>query len=235
MSNDDNFDLAPNMEEPINEFRIVHIYNKSNIYHLTRQVLLDSALTQDTYCFFYHILAKNIYEFNDIYGSFACLFSRTIYEADLYLNAESDALEHIIKYVQTGKIDGEKIYLHSWKLIDEIIDLASMFGMPNLVSLLRALHPSEEKIDSMINGIKIVGINIINYYQYMVDHEELWFNKTDYIEKFNNFIEENRESIIDLYIKNNIYYNPFYHKLINLYTTVFVMPLLNKLISKSDR
>jgi hypothetical protein len=141
MSNDEeNFDFTPNIEQPINLFKVVHMYNKSNTFHLTRQVLLDSALTQDTYCFFYHILSKNIDDFNTLYGSFACLFARTESETDLYLNVDADALGHIVRYIQTGKIDGKAIYSENYEMIDEIIDLATMFGMPNLVSMLRNLQ-----------------------------------------------------------------------------------------------
>ena len=156
MSNNDDeqFDLAPQIDEPMNAFKVVHLYNKSDSYHLTRQVLLDSILTQNTYCFFYHILAKNSEEFNQMYGSFACLIERGIIEADLYLNVDSQALDHIVKYIQTSKIDGELIYSQDWKTIDEIIDLSTMFGMPGLVTMLRGLHPTEETINNTISIIK---------------------------------------------------------------------------------
>ena len=138
---EEHFDLTPQIE-PVNTFKIVHLHNKSERYHLTRQVLLDSALTQNTYCFFYHILTKNLDEYNEMYGSFACLIARSGIEADLYLNVHLDALEHIVQYIQTGKLDSEDIYINNWKIIDEIIDLATMFGMPTLVSTMRNLHPS---------------------------------------------------------------------------------------------
>lgn len=133
----DEFDLAPNIDEPMNSFKIVHLANQTNCYHLTRQVLLDSMLTQDTYCFFYHILAKGVDEFNDDYGSFACLIPRSEIEADLYLNVDGDALQYIVKYIQTTKIDIAEISNKNSKIIDEIIDLATMFGMPHLVLILR--------------------------------------------------------------------------------------------------
>lgn len=140
------FDLIPQIDEPMNAFKIVHVYNKSKTYHLTRQVLLDSMLTQNTYCFFYHILARNIDDFNQIYGSFACLIDRTMIEADLYLNVDSKALDHITKYIQTTKIDSETIYTEDRATIDEIIDLSTMFGMPTLVTMLRNLHIRLSKI-----------------------------------------------------------------------------------------
>ena len=93
----DEFDLVLDVGEPMNLFKIIHLENQKNCYHLTRQVLLDSMLTQDTYCFFYHILAKGVDEFNDDYGSFACLIPRSDIEADLYLNVDPDALHYIVK------------------------------------------------------------------------------------------------------------------------------------------
>lgn len=231
MSNgDDNFDFAPNMEEPVNAFKVVHVYNKSSAYHLTRQVLLDSALTQNTYCFFYHILSKNIEDFNEMYGSFACLFYRNEYEADLYLNTEKDALAHIIKYVQTGKINGEKIYSQNWRMIDEIIDLATMFGMPNLVSMLRSLHPTEEKIQQSLGSIKMVGHTLIKYYEYFVDPDKKWYHADDHINKFYQFLDDNQDAIIDVFVKNAIHKNSFSEKCWEFLISVFVVPFfLNKI------
>ena len=227
MSNDEeNFDIAPNIEEPIYSYKVVHLHNKSKIFHLTRQVLLDSALTQDTYCFFYHILANNINEFNQMYGSFACLFGRSEYEADLYLNVEMDALEHIINYIQTDKIDGERIYSNDWRLVDQIIDLATMFGMPNLVSMLRNLHPDEDQINNTIKLIKNVGYTLLDLYKQFVDND---YDVNKYREIFDEFLEENLESIIDIFIKRSMYTDSFFINLMGLYISLFIMPIVNKL------
>lgn len=129
---EENFDLSPQIGDPGNAFLLVHVHNRSTVYHMTRQTLLDSIITQDTYCFFYHIVAKSALEFNKMYGSFAYLMWKNTTEANLYLNVDSEALEHIIKYIQTGKIN-----VSDNKSIDEIIDLATMFGMSNLVAMLR--------------------------------------------------------------------------------------------------
>src|SRR5437868_11903172 len=93
--------------EIVNDFKIVHIYNRSEVYHLTRQTLLDSALpiptdesmTQNTYSFFYHILSKSLHDFNSTYKSFAYMIDKYP-EAHLYINVNSLALEYIIDYVQ---------------------------------------------------------------------------------------------------------------------------------------
>lgn len=142
--NDEIFDLTPQIESPTNSFKVVHLHNRSDQYHLTRQVLLDSILTQNTYCFFYHILSKSIDEFNQMYGSFACIISRSTIEADLYLNVDIIALNHIIFYIQTTKIDGQQICTTSHKTVDEIIGLAIIFGMPLLVSTMRQIRPMTE-------------------------------------------------------------------------------------------
>lgn len=140
MSDNENFELNPQINEIYNPWMIIHIYNRSNVYHLTRQVLLDSSITQNTYCFFYHILSKSVDDFNETYGSFAFILSKSDVEADLYLNVDIIALTDIIKYIQTGKICNKNIYYENLELVKQIIDLSSMFGMPVLVSLMREIE-----------------------------------------------------------------------------------------------
>lgn len=130
-------DLPQEPEEFMNSYKIIHIYNKNEKYHLTRQVLADSMLTQNTFCFFYHILTLDENEFNTTYGSFAFLIGRNAFEADMYLNVDSNSLFHIIHYVQTNKINCQEISMRSPFAIQELDDLASMLGMPNLVIILR--------------------------------------------------------------------------------------------------
>lgn len=212
------FDSSLRTDEPKNKFWIVHVHNKSEIYHLTRQVLLDSRLEQDTYCFFYHILSKDINEFNEMYGSFACLIPKYhnydyegtnlscllpkyhIYEAaDLYLNVNSNALECIIKYVQTGKIDYSEVCASGWKNVEEIIDLATMFAMPNLVSLLRNFQSSEEAKDMYLKKVK----EYIDFFDKMYNVYNK--NSRDYdkfISGLNNFVDENKGFLVDFYKDN---------------------------------
>jgi len=134
-------DFTPDIEIILNDFKIIHLHNQSSTYHLTRQVLIDSVLTQDTYSFFYHILLLSTDDFNEKYGSFACIFDRASYEADLYLNVNSDALHHVINFIQTGKVDCTRIYKEQRRLVDEIFDLAIMFAIPNLVDEFRRIVP----------------------------------------------------------------------------------------------
>ncbi|AGC02046.1 hypothetical protein H012_gp413 [Acanthamoeba polyphaga moumouvirus] len=203
---DQEFDLTPQIERNMNPFKIIHVYNKTKIYHLTRQVLLDSIITQNTYCFFYHILTKEPNEFNKLYDSFACLIERNMSEADLYVNLHEEAFDHIVNYIQTSKIDGQKIYADNWKKIDEIIDLATILGMSKLVSMLRSLHPTEEEIQEKIRTIKI-GTDVLLKFcnQYYLN-----FSNID-ISCLNSAIQEcidrNSHFIEDNIIKPNMYKN----------------------------
>jgi hypothetical protein len=128
--------------EYLNPFGIVHIHNKSESYHLTRQTLLDSALpiptdeslTQNTYSFFYDILSLDTIIFNQQYGSFAYIIARSSEEADLYLNVDSTALDYIIDFIQT-----EKLSLVEDAQLNQIVDLATIFAMPDLVEQLRKI------------------------------------------------------------------------------------------------
>lgn len=135
---EEEFHLNPNVDQPINGFKIVHIYNMSDVFHLTRQVLLDTKLIQESDCFFYEILTRETDDFNDLYH-FSCLIARNYIEADLYLNVDREALNYIISYIQTNSIDIQVIYTNS-KLFSKIIDLSSMFVMPTLVSMLKNFY-----------------------------------------------------------------------------------------------
>ena len=131
-------DFTPEINITSNLFRVVHIYNQSNKIHLTRQILMDSSLTQDTCSFFYHILSMDIDEFNNRYGSFAYLTEKDMYEGKLYINVNHEALMYIINFIQTNKI----IQVRKSSLVNEIIDLAIIFGMPNLIEKIK--NPNEK-------------------------------------------------------------------------------------------
>lgn len=116
----------------LNSFKIIHIYNQSNTYHLTRQILINSAIILDTYSFFYHILSMDIDVFNEQYCSFAYLTTKNLDEAILYINVNPEALSYIINFIQTNKIKN----MTQDYFFDEIIDLATMFAMPNLIEII---------------------------------------------------------------------------------------------------
>lgn len=136
--NEKNFDIATQYDEPQNNFNVVHLHNKSTVYHLIRQVLLDSTLTQNTYCMFRHIITKRVDEFNEMYASVACLIARSDIEADLYMNIDQEAFDFIINYIQTGKIDRRIFIEDKHRSINEIIDLSTMLGLPALVKSMRS-------------------------------------------------------------------------------------------------
>jgi hypothetical protein len=148
------FDLTSTIDNPLNSYHVVHIYNKNDCYHLTHQILIDTALTHNSFCFFYHILSKTTTEFNKMYSSFACIIPRNHLEADLYLNVNSEALGYVIHYIQKAQIDINTIRQKKCKTIDEIIDLSTIFSIPALVSIVRTLHLDSETIDSRIQIIK---------------------------------------------------------------------------------
>lgn len=122
-------------------YGIIHIHNKNDMYHLTKQCLVDSSITQCTFCFFYQIISLDIDEFNSKYGSFALMIHRNEIETDLYLNVNSNALSYLIEYIQTNKFNYDN--LSKGELV-EIMDLAILFGMANFV----------EQIKEIISGKK---------------------------------------------------------------------------------
>ncbi|AKI80051.1 hypothetical protein QJ850_gp648 [Acanthamoeba polyphaga mimivirus] len=220
----ENFDPTQHIEEPMNNLDIIHIHNKNNTYHLTKQILLDSMVPNNVHCFFYHILTKNSEEFNKMYGSYARLIARNMEEADLYLNVDNDAFNHIINYIQTSKINGEKIYNENWKKIDDIIDLATILGMGNLVTTLRKLHPTEEQINRKIEVIKTTVQTSMFSLKYLFDYDYNMYQKI-----IDDAIDRNKDLIIERYIKPNMYAD---NKVNNEVMSVIISLFTNYLASR---
>lgn len=217
----------------MSQFGIVHIHNKSTQYHLTFQVLYDLKLILESESdgFFYHILSKNPNEFNKLYGSFAYIIHKSSDEADLYLNVDDLALHHIIQYVQAGKINGEKIYSTNWKIIDEIINLSTIFGMPNLVQTMRKLHPSEEKIEEFFNKIKTFSSLILS----VINTLNLDFDSSACQEAIDDFILNHKSDIVDTYFKSSLYSSsPVVDEVLIFYLKTIAIPLLVSLFKKYD-
>lgn len=139
-------DLVTNINDTapiLNDFNIVHFHNRNDVYHLTRQTLIDSSIdnmsedsmAQNTYSFFYHALSKIPSDFNETYKSFAYLTTYKPLEATIYLNVNCKALNYIIDCVQTGNISVPESRI----IASEIIDLATIFAMPNLVANIKRL------------------------------------------------------------------------------------------------
>ena len=132
------------ISDSINYYNIVHIHNGNNVFHLTRQILLDSALVHDTCCFFYRIIDDAKSNFDEEYGSFACIMPRSRIEADVYLNVDHSALTSIINYIQTQTISLD----NNDTVRDHVRELASMFGMPLLVQKCRSYDNDEVNIQN---------------------------------------------------------------------------------------
>lgn len=206
-----------NESEYLNPYRIVHIYNKSNIYHLTRQMLLDSSmqisLAQNTYSFFYHILSKGSDDFNDTYGSFAYIDCPTkstkSYHVDLYMNVDTTALDYIIEYIQKRTINKK---ISKMDDINQLIDLATMFGMPDLVEQLRKKIPTETYVKDVENLFKgIIKLAIIN----ICTNKRITYAEETIDTILNKFFNQNRE-LISTHIVNLFNNRQIWFELIQL-------------------
>ncbi len=138
-------EIGLDIDKVYNDYLVVHIHNQTDIFHLTRQVLLDSALKHNTCCFFYQILAEEADYFNQLYSAFACIIPSSRIEADIYLNVNCDALSQIIYYVQADQLimpNNEVNYIYGDDDIQSkssihLEQLARVFGMPELVERLK--------------------------------------------------------------------------------------------------
>lgn len=139
----DDFDIGINFNESYKPFKIYHIYNKTDIYHLTKQTLIETGVIYGDYNFFFHIVHMDTEEFNDKYGSFACMLQKNMDESNIFMNIHAKAFSYIVNYIQTNKIDDDEIRQKNKKVVDEIIDLATMLGLPVLVTKLRDLSQNK--------------------------------------------------------------------------------------------
>lgn len=114
------------------EYAVVHYHNGEDVYHLSREILLDTAISHGRHCFFYRILSDDTDAFNQTFGSFATVIPRTQVEADVYLNVDRNSLGALIRYIQNGTLAG-------CVLSSNLVDLAFVFGMETLVEKLRQL------------------------------------------------------------------------------------------------
>ncbi len=198
---------SPDAFENLNNYSIVHIYNRSNVYHLTRQVLLDSAfqiptdesMTQNTYSFFYHILSKDADDFNDTYSSFAyidTINSNKPYQPDLYMNVDSVAFDCIVEYVQTRKINKKIVNLDD---INQIIDLSTIFAMPDLVNQLRNKLPSETYVKNKTDIYKRI-ITLAMTYISNYKNDSTIEQKANIV--LDDFFNDNKELISDMIVNS---------------------------------
>lgn len=123
------------MNDPItdtatNGYRVVHLHNRNDVYHIMRQTILDLVITDETYGFFYNILSLHEEEFNETYKSFAYLVPINMHEANLYLSVDAVSLSHVINFIQTGELE-EVIEPNR---LTKMVDLATIFGLSHLTS-----------------------------------------------------------------------------------------------------
>jgi hypothetical protein len=214
-----------NMRSEINyPFEIVHVFNKSDKYHLTRKTLL-----REKECFFSDILTLSISEFNFMYGSFAFLIYKSQIEANLYLNVNSRALDHIIQYVQTGQINSQSIYQTNPKLIDDMIDLAITFTMTNFATTLRNLHPTESQINHCMEVIEYACSSIPPLLAKFVDSE---YSRDYYQSLIRNFLIENKEDIVDKFIKSYFHLDPLTKNLKKFFIDFYSHKLIDNIIKQ---
>jgi hypothetical protein len=150
------FDLCPHYDPQNNTFGIVHLNNENYTCHLTSTLLQNSALREDNCCFFYQILALSVEEFNKKYSSFAFLSIKKG-EAYLYMNVAQNHFYNILVYLRSFDIKlrdftGNNHYCMSKDEYDYYsnimvgtMDLATLLGMPTLVSLVRDIISEYEK------------------------------------------------------------------------------------------
>lgn len=125
---------------------VVHFYNKNETYHLTFTALRDVSNFEAEDNFFQQLLTNNIDAFNQDsnYGSFAYLCQKSATERNLFLNVNTKALNFIVNYVQTSILDTMDLVYSQMQFtipasnyLDEIINLATILNMPQLLEKLR--------------------------------------------------------------------------------------------------
>ena len=146
------------MEENSGQLQIIHVMNRNDTFHLTRQTILDSScvvedasFSQEIYTLFYHAISLEPHEFNSKYKSFAYIKHKGP-EAKLYLNAEIIPFQMIMEYIQTKRIDERKLIFDS-DLTTRLIDLADVLGMTHLMQILRSIQENFKKCSYQMHTI----------------------------------------------------------------------------------
>jgi len=125
-------------------------------------------------------------------------------EADLYLNVDSTALECIIKYIQTNKLDRPDN-----KCVNEIIDLATMFGMPELVKQMREMEPSKDDVDRYVDLYCNIFRCVMMVYKEYVGDSEIDVEKT--AQEFREFVSTNIDNFRNDVVRPNIEQSGNFH------------------------
>jgi hypothetical protein len=218
------YDICTKMkvEMPVeynSQLKVVHIHNQSKTYHVINQILKTAHIVPiisiEEICnnecdydqfradpvepilsesFFKHILTLNPNEFNRTYSHVGYLIEKSVNEADLYLNVDPDALDHIINYIHSKQIDPVEIYRTNHKTIDAVINLASAFGMHHLVSIMEKVIPTKAQLNSTVMFVKRLYMVIISAIELIISR----YGFEDYISK---------ETINTLHAKSDTYFD----------------------------
>jgi hypothetical protein len=205
--------------EYVSNIKVVHVHNQSKTYHIIKHVLETAHIipmisveeicnnecdyaqfTADTTepvlseSFFRHILSLNPIEFNKTYSHVGYLVDKFGGEADLYLNVDPDALDHIINYIHSKQIDPVEIYRTNHRTIDAIINLASAFGMHHLVCIMEKVIPTKTQLNSVVTFVKRIYVIMISVIEMIV----MRCGFDDYISK---------ETISTLHAKMDTYFD----------------------------
>ena len=130
-------------------YEIAHIHNRSNTYHITRQVMLNNID-----CFFYHILTLGSSSFNAIYNTFACMIAKSSVEVDVYMNVNCNELDYIIEYIQTNKIN--MATKHDLNFIKNMVDLTIILKIQKLTEELKKCLPQKETVEEHKNRAQLL-------------------------------------------------------------------------------
>lgn len=200
MANTEEFELVPN-RILLNDFKVLHIYNSNDQFHLPRQILVDSSLTGDAENIFYNSVALTTQSFNSSYSSLACLINRNTIEADMYMNVNPSSLRYIINYIQTGKLELMDECLSDDFLLSKTKDLANMFGMPKLLEKLENIQSPNKIFDEFVERMRQDGHIIMEYLKHSYKQQ---FDVEKIMEKLEDFLLTNRKPILRILKSCNI-------------------------------
>lgn len=222
--------------QPISDFEVVHLHNKSKQYHLTKRLLFRSMELEGGLCFFspYFYLHQPSF-FHSFFGSFATLINKNAKEIDVYLNEDEDALNYIIEYIQNHQLDPKSIYTNSWETFNKTIILSRRMRLCHLTEALSSIKPREKEIEKRFNLWKnsieclcyLADSSICRKFNIKLDHTRLNSN----LEKF---FQRYHDSFIDNFIKQTFHCeNTKSHQIMEL-CYIYLSALLGNFFDKNN-
>jgi hypothetical protein len=132
--------ITVQLDDVVNSYGMVCYRNRNDRYYLTYRILSNSGQTEGNSSFFYQALTQDVSSFNENFADFAWISPPNDTVRDfpiVYLDIDSDALRSIIEYLQTGNVDHFRS--QNTEQLVNLIDIATLFGMPELIKQLREL------------------------------------------------------------------------------------------------